>query len=285
MTALRQKMIEDMQLRGLAARTQQSYVAAVRGLAEYYGKSPAELSEVELRQYLLYLKNEKKAAASTCNQVLSALKFLYRHTLGQDWPILEFVKPEREKKLPVVLSREEVKQVLGRVRKAHYRVCLGTIYSCGLRLQEGLNLQVKDIDSGRMGLYVRRGKGNKDRYVPLAQRTLEQMRGYWQQHRNPVWLFPGRTDSYVTPVPMDKSSVQKAFRAALQESSITKAASVHTLRHSYATHLLEAGVDIRLIQKYLGHDSLATTYIYIHLTPQVQQEVTDTINQLMAEIP
>jgi len=146
MTALRQKMIEDMQLRGLAARTQQSYVAAVRGLAEYYGKSPTELSEAELR---LYLKNEKKAAASTCNQVLCALKFLYLHMLQQEWPILEFVKPEQEKKLPMVLSREEVKQVLGSVRKAHYRVCLGTIYSCGLRLQEGLNLEVKDSSNSK----------------------------------------------------------------------------------------------------------------------------------------
>ncbi len=285
MTALRQKMIEDMQLRGLAERTQQSYVAAVKGLAQYYGKSPAQLKEGELRQYLLYLKNEKKAAASTCNQVLCALKFLYRQTLQQEWPILAFVKPEREKKLPVVLSREEVKQVLGSLRKAHYRVCLGTIYSCGLRLNEGLNLQVKDIDSGRMGLYVRRGKGNKDRYVPLAERTLEQLRGYWKQHRNPVWLFPSRIDGFSATTPMSESSVQKAFRAALKESSIVKAASVHTLRHSYATHLLEAGVEIRLIQKYLGHNSLATTYIYIHLTPQVQQEASHTINQLMAELP
>ncbi len=285
MTALRQKMIEDMQLRGLAERTQQSYVAAVKGLAQYYGKSPAQLKEGELRQYLLYLKNEKKAAASTCNQVLCALKFLYRQTLQQEWPILAFVKPEREKKLPVVLSREEVKQVLGSLRKVHYRVCLGTIYSCGLRLNEGLNLQVKDIDSGRMGLYVRRGKGNKDRYVPLAERTLEQLRGYWKQHRNPVWLFPSRIDGFSATTPMSESSVQKAFRAALKESGIVKAASVHTLRHSYATHLLEAGVEIRLIQKYLGHNSLATTYIYIHLTPQVQQEASDTINQLMAELP
>jgi site-specific recombinase XerD len=278
-------MIEDMQLRGLAERTQQSYVAAVRGLAEYYGKSPAQMSEDELRQYMLYLKNEKKAAASTCNQVLCALKFLYRHTLQQQWQILEFVKPEREKKLPVVLSRAEVKQVLGSLRKVHHRVCLGTIYSCGLRLKEGVNLQVKDIDSGRMGLYIRRGKGRKDRYVPLPQRTLAQLRGYWPQHRNPVWLFPRRLDGYAAQAPMDRSSVQKAFRAALHQSGVNKAASVHTLRHSYASHLVEAGVDIRLIQKYLGHDSLATTYIYIHLSPQVQQEATDTINQLMAELP
>lgn len=284
MTALRQKMIEDMQLRGLAERTQQSYVAAVRGLAEYYGQSPAQLSEGELRQYLLYLKNEKKAAASTCNQVLCALKFLYRHTLGQEWPILAFVKPEREKKLPVVLSRAEVKQVLGQVRQTHYRVCLATIYSCGLRLKEGVGLQVKDIDSGRMGLTVRRGKGKKDRQVPLPERTLAQLRGYWQRHRNPVWLFPRRQEGFAAVGPMDSSSVQKAFRAARQASGIVKAASVHTLRHSYATHLLEAGVDIRLIQRYLGHGSLATTYIYIHLTPQIEQGATESINALMAEL-
>jgi site-specific recombinase XerD len=278
-------MIEDMQLRGLAERTQQSYVAAVRGLAEYYNKSPEQMSEGELREYLLYLKNKKKAAASTCGQVLCALKFLYQQTLKQEFPILDFVKPEREKKLPVVLSRAEVKQVLGCLRKAHYRVCLSTIYSCGLRLQEGLKLQVKDIDSGRMGLYVRRGKGRKDRYVPLPERTLAQLRWYWQQHRNPVWLFPRRTDSYAAKRPMDESGVQKAFRAALKDNGIHKPANVHSLRHSYATHLLAAGVDIRLIQKYLGHASLATTYMYIHLTPQVQQEATSTINELMAELP
>jgi site-specific recombinase XerD len=285
MTPLQQKMIEDMSLRGLAERTQQSYVSAVRSLAAYCGKSPEEISEGELRQYLLYLKNEKQAAASTCMQVLCALKFLYHHTLGREWPILDFVKPGREQKLPVVLSRAEVKQVLGCLRLAHYRVCLNTIYSCGLRLKEGLNLQVKNIDSSRMGLYVRQGKGRKDRYVPLPHRTLEQLRWYWQQHRNPVWLFPRRIDSLVAKQPMGDSGVQKAFGAALKESGVTKAASVHTLRHSYATHLLEAGVDIRIIQKYLGHDSLATTYIYIHLTPQVQQEATDTLNELMAELP
>jgi site-specific recombinase XerD len=276
-------MIEDMQLRGLAKRTQGSYVAAVRGLAEYYDKSPAEISEEELRQYFLYLKNEKKVAASTCVQALCALKFLYQHTLKQEWPILDFVKPERERKLPVVLSRAEVQQVLGCLRKGHYRVCLSTIYSCGLRLKEGVGLQVRDIDSGRMVVRVRRGKGRKDREVPLPERTLAQLRGYWLKHRHPVWLFPGRDRDAAGP--MNPSGVQKAFRAARQESGLNKAASVHTLRHSYAPHLLEAGVDIRLIQEYLGHDSLATTYIYIHLTPQIQQEATETINQLMAELP
>jgi integrase/recombinase XerD len=276
-------MIEDMQLRGLAKRTQGSYVAAGRGLAQYYGKSPAEISEEELRQYLLYLKNEKKAAASTCMQALCALKFLYQHTLQREWPILDFVKPEREWKLPVVLSRAEVQQVLGCLRKRHYRVCLSTIYSCGLRLKEGISLQVRDIDSGRMVVRVRQGKGRKDREVPLPERTLVQLRGYWLKHRHPVWLFPGR--DWGEGGPMNPSTMQKAFRAALKESGLNKAASVHTLRHSYATHLLEAGVSLELIQAYLGHNSLTSTLIYIHLTPQRHQDVTGTINQLMADLP
>jgi site-specific recombinase XerD len=283
MTALRQKMIEDMQLRGLAERTQESYIAAVRRLAAYYGKSPGELSEAELRAYFLYLKNERGLAASSVMQVLCAVKFLYQHTLGREWLILDFIKPKRGRKLPVVLSRAEVQRVLGCLHKPHYRVCLGTIYSCGLRLNEGVNLQVKDIDSERGVIRVRSGKGNKDREVPLPERTLVQLRGYWQQHRHPVWLFPGR--DFGQSGPMNPSGVQKAFRAAVQESGINKAASVHTLRHSYATHLVEAGVNLGLIQDYLGHDSLTTTLIYIHLTPQLQQEVTGIINQLMAEIP
>lgn len=282
MTALRQKMIEDMQLRGLAERTQQSYVAAVRKLAEYYGKSPAELSEAELREYLLYLKNEKQLAASSCIQVVCAVKFLYQHTLQREWP-LDYVKLGRGRKLPVVLSRSEVHQVLGCLRKPHYRVCLSTIYSCGLRLKEGVGLQVRDVDSSRVVLHVRKGKGDKDRYVPLPERTLAQLRWYWQQHRQPKWLFPGR--GFVDRGPMNPSGVQKAFRAAVQASGINKAASVHTLRHSYATHLVEAGVNLHLIQSYLGHDSLQTTAIYIHVTPQAQKAAVASINDLMADLP
>lgn len=283
MTALRQKMIEDMQLRGLAERTQQSYVAAVQKLAEYYGKSPAELSEAELREYFLYLKNEKQLGASSCMQVLCAVKFLYQRTLQQKWPVLDFVKPRRSRKLPVVLSQAEVQQVLGCLRKPHYRVCLNTIYSCGLRLKEGVELQVRDIDSSRMVLQVRKGKGRKDRYVPLPERTLAQLRWYWGQHRQPKWLFPGR--GLGERGPMNPSGVQKAFRAAVQASGLTKAASVHTLRHSYATHLVEAGVNLHLIQGYLGHNSIQTTAIYVHTTPQAQQTAVATINELMAELP
>jgi site-specific recombinase XerD len=157
------------------------------------------------------------------------------------------------------------------------------IYGCGLRLLEGVQLQVRDIDSGRRLLHVRGGKGNKDRYVPLPERTLAQLRGYWLKHRHRQWLFPGQGWGHKGP--MHESGVQKAFRAALQQSGIHKAASVHTLRHSYATHLLEAGVNLRLIQSYLGHDSLATTAIYTHLTYKAEVNAVETINQLMADLP
>ena len=283
MTALRQKMIEDMQLRGLSARTQESYVGVIRQLAEYYHKSPDQLSEAELRQYFLYLTNEKRAARNTCIQVLSALKFLYRHTLQREWPILEFIRPAPEHKLPVILSVEEVRRVLGCLRQLHYRVCLSTIYGCGLRLLEGVQLQVQDIDSGRMLLHVRGGKGNKDRYVPLPEHSLRQLRQHWRKHRHPMWLFPGRELS--PNEPMDESGVQKAFRAALKDSGIVKAASVHTLRHSYATHLLEAGVNLRQIQSYLGHNSLSSTALYTHLTQQGAANAVAVINQVMADLP
>jgi site-specific recombinase XerD len=280
MTPLRQKMIEDMQLRGLAERTQQSYVAAASGLARYYHKSPEQISEAEIRAYFLYLKNEKRTAASTLNQVRCGLKFLYQTTLEQPWPVLDFVKPARSRKLPVVLSREEVRRVLAAVRRPPYRVCLSTIYSCGLRLQEGVRLPVKAIDSSRMVVHIQGGKGGKDRYVPLPEQTLTQLREHWRRHRNPEWLFPGSGAG-----PMDHSTVQKAFGAALQASGVRKAASVHTLRHSYATHLVEAGVHLQLVQRYLGHDSLLTTAIYVHMTPQLQQTAVDQINQVMAGLP
>lgn len=289
MTPLRQKMIEDMQLRGLSARTQEAYVRAVGQLAEHYGKSPAQLSEEELRQYFLYLKNDKRAARSTCTQALCGLKFLYEQTLQRDWPTLHFIRPPQEKKLPVILSQEEVRQILGCLRRLHYRVCLSTIYGCGLRLQEGVQLQVRDIDSGRMMLHIRQGKGNRDRYVPLPQRSLELLRSYWSSHRHPTWLFPALTRAGVSPAtatgPMDERGVQQAFKAALQESGLVKRATVHTLRHSWATHLLEAGVNLRLIQSYLGHQSLSTTAIYTHLTRRAEAMAAETISQVMADLP
>ena len=283
MTSLRQRMIEDLQLRGLSPRTQDAYVRAVRLLAEHYDKPPDEITEEELRQYFLYLKNEKCASISTCRIALCGIKFFYQHSLKRAWPTLDFVRLPQEQKLPTVLSFEEVHQVLTCLRLPHYRVCLSTIYSCGLRLQEGVYLQIADIDSARMLIHVRHGKGAKDRYVPLPHRTLGLLRGYWASHRHPTLIFPSRREITATK-PICPSSVQHAFRRALKESGIQKRATIHTLRHSWATHLLEAGVNLRFIQTYLGHRSLLSTAIYTHLTRKSDALAAETINRLMDEL-
>jgi integrase/recombinase XerD len=285
MTPLRQRMIEDLQLRGLSAKTQEAYLRAVRQLAEHYRKSPDLITEEELRLYFLYLKNDKQISRSGFTIALCGLKFFYERTLHREWATLDLPRRTREKKLPAVLSVAEVRQILACLRRPYYRVCLTTIYSCGLRLREGVSLQVGDIDSERKMLHVRQGKGNKDRYVPLPDNTLKMLRDYWSTHHHPVWLFPAPTRAGVplssATQPMDPSSVQRAFKAALQESGVQKDASVHTLRHSYATHLLEAGVNLRLIQAYLGHSSPKTTAIYTHLTREANALATDAINRVM----
>ena len=280
MSALRQKMIEDMQLKGLAVRTQEAYVNAVLQLSRHIKKSPDSISEEELREYFLYLKNEKQVADSTFSIALCGIKFLFEQTLKKEWHTLQLVRPDRKKKLPVVLSTEEVKRVLECVHRFPYQVCLHTIYACGLRLLEGTRLHVKDIDSDRKMIHVVAGKGGKDRYVPLPDHTLMLLRHHWLTHRNATWMFPSRTGLDA----IDESAIQKAFQAALRESGVHKAASVHTLRHSYATHLLEAGVDLRIIQIYLGHASPATTAIYTHLTSVTEAQVNQRINRIHAEL-
>ncbi|MGH9959513.1 MAG: site-specific integrase, partial [Pyrinomonadaceae bacterium] len=245
MTELRKTMIESLQLRGLSERTQECYLRAVRQLADHYHKSPDLISELELRDYFLFIRNVKKSSRPTTTIALCAIKFFFQNTLNRPLPILSLVRPAPEKKLPVILSLEEVRRVLSLIRLPRYRVCLSTTYSCGLRLQEGAHLQVRDIDSSRMMVHVRLGKGGKDRYVPLPERTLQLLRQYWASHRNPIWLFPAEGRDHCelakSSQPMSKSSVQDAMRAALKESRINKPASVHTLRHCWATHLLESG--------------------------------------------
>lgn len=288
MTELRQRMIECLQLRGLAERTQEAYVRAVRQLSEHYHKAPDLISEEELRQYFLFLKNVKHYSRNTMTIAICGIRFLYKDTLNREWAIFGIVRPAPEKKLPVILSVAEVRQILSSIRLPRYKVCLSTIYSCGLRLQEGTNLHVADIDSARMMIHVRHGKGAKDRYVPLPERTLQLLRQYWKQHHNPVLLFPAEGRNHLdlarSTEPMSKSSVQDAFRAALKESGNHKRASVHTLRHSWATHLLEAGVNLRLIQEWLGHSSPATTSIYTHLTAKAEALGTKAIDQLMSDL-
>lgn len=288
MSVLRQKMIEDMQLRGLSERTQESYVGAMRQLVKYCHKAPEQIGEEEFRDYFLYLKNVKRVSRSTCTIALCGIKFFYEHTLKREWRTFELIRPPHEKKLPVVLSVEEVGRILRCVQLERYRVCLSTIYACGLRLLEGVRLQVKDIDSQRKMLHICQGKGGKDRYVPLPDVTLEMLRQHWRTHRNRVWLFPSPNGGWLngenTNGPMNESCVQKAFRGALQQSGVHKEATVHTLRHSYATHLLEAGVNLRVIQLYLGHASPTTTAIYTHLTSVTEIQTSEKINEILVGI-
>ena len=214
-------------------------------------------------------------------------RFFYKQTLSRQIDFLDLPRPRQSKKLPVVLSVEEVQQILKQLRLLHQRACLGTIYTCGLRISEGIKLQVRDIDSDRMQLHIRSGKGIKDRYVPLSERTLTMLGRCWKSHRNPKWLFPYRRTRLPAKAHslMSVRGVRDAFTKALQESRVNKAATVHTLRHSWATHLLEAGVNLRLIQIWLGHSNLQTTAIYTHLTVKAEGTAKEALDSIAANLP
>jgi integrase/recombinase XerD len=280
MTALRRRMREDLQLRGLAPKTQQCYLEAVKHLAQYYRRAPDQISAEEIRQYFLYLINEKKVAESTLRIHLYGIRFFYERTLQRPWPVFALIRPRHRQTLPVVLSPQEVRSLLALVERSTARMCLQMIYACGLRLTEGTQLQVSDIDAPRMLVRVRQGKGGKDRLVPLADRTLELLRAYWQGTRPRPWLFPARDQQ--TPLPA--TTLQKTFKRVVRQSGLAKDASIHTLRHSYATHLLERGVSLRVIQELLGHNSPKTTARYTHLTTKTFDVVQATINALMADL-
>jgi site-specific recombinase XerD len=279
-------MLDDMRLRGFSSRTQEAYVYAVQRLAQHYRKSPDLITEEELRQYFLHLTQIRHYARATVTIALCGVKFFFERTLQKTWTSLALMRPPQTHRLPVVLSRDEVWRILHLVRLPVYRVCLITIYACGLRLLEGARLAVVDVDSARLLLHVR-GKGEADRYVPLPPATLQLLRDHWRTHRSPHWLFPAHarqgTAYRVVPGagPISRSSLQSAFHRAWKQSRIHKRAHVHTLRHSYATHLLEAGVDLRLIQAYLGHRSPRTTALYTHLTPEVKKTAVEPIAHLM----
>jgi site-specific recombinase XerD len=280
-------MLEDMQLKGLAPTTQQAYLRHVQHLAEFTGKAPDQVTDEEFRQCFLALHKVRGLSRSSATVAIAAFKFLFEVTLQRPWPRLDLFRPRQIPTLPVVLSVEEVWSLLDHVHTPAYYACLATIYTCGLRISEGVNLQVSWIDSARMQLQVRGGKGMKDRYIPLPPRTLTLLRQQWRTHRNPVWLFPagiraGRNPHTAT-APVHKSAVARAFHLA-REAGISKAASVHTLRHSWATHLLEAGVNLRIIQLWLGHRSPSTTAIYTHLTRKAEElagGVLDTLSSGM----
>jgi site-specific recombinase XerD len=273
-------MIEDMQLHGYSPSTQRAYLIGASNLAKHYHKSPELISEEELRQYFLDLTLVQKVSRATATIALCAIKFLFQTTLHRPWTSLNLIRPPRLQKLPVVLSPEEVSRILACVGILVYRMCLMTIYACGLRVSEGAHLQVQDVDSSRMLLRVL-GKGPKERLVPLPEKTLCSLREFWRTHRSKPWLFPARRSDPKAPLPVPIQNLQEAFARALQASGVNKAAHVHTLRHSYATHLLEAGVNLRVIQEVLGHRSPKTTAIYTHLTPAMLQQASQAINQVV----
>ena len=278
--------VKALQINGKSERTQHCYARAVRMLIQYFGKEPDQITEDELRDYFLYRKNDCNWSPNTMKICYSGIRFFYEHVIRREWHIFKILKSQKEKRLPCVLSREEVYSVLGRVQTFHNYAYLASVYACGLRLQEGLHLEVSDIDKDRMLIHVHRGKGAIDRYVPLPEETLHLFRRYWMTHRNPRLIFPalgrGRQLGPVSETPMAIDSVQGALRQARASAGITKRrVTIHTLRHSYATHLLESGVNIRVIQKYLGHAQLETTMIYLHLTQKGNEDAFSIINDLM----
>lgn len=281
MTPLRKRMIEDLQLKGYAVATQRAYLDAVKKLAQHYRRSPEGISEEELRAYFLHLTRTERCAPGTLRIAIAGVRFLFAITLQKHWPVLGLLRAEKERKLPTVLSQSEVRSILHQVRVPVYRVCLQTIYGCGLRISEGVAVEVQGIDGERKVLRIR-GKGNKDRQVPLSEPTLESFRAFWKLHRSQPWLFPARMQPRASQRngPVDVTAVRCAFHAALEASGVRKPATVHSLRHSYATHLLEAGVQLRLIQEILGHNSPQTTAIYTHLTGEVRAQLVDPLQAL-----
>jgi site-specific recombinase XerD len=280
------RMIHALQLNGKGERTQEAYARAVRMLVEFQDKAPEAITADELQAYFLHRRNVSHWSPATLRICYAGIRFFFERVLQRDWPLLQLLRAQRERKLPAVLSVEEVRRVLGCIRTFHNAAFLTTVYSCGLRLQEGLHLEVADIDSARMMVHVHRGKGAKDRYVPLPTATLGLLRKYWVTHRNPTLLFPaigrGHQAAPGATTPMATSSVQGAFRQAVVAAAIHKRqVSVHTLRHCYATHLLEAGVNIRTIQRYMGHTDLETTMVYLHLTQKGQEDAAQLINTVM----
>ena len=262
MTPLRRRMIEDMRVRNLSPNTQQIYVDRVAKFAQYFGKSPELLGPEDIRTYQVYLIHQKGASSSMLLQTVCALRFLYRNTLGKKWALPFIPAPKREKKLPVVLSQEEISLFFEHIPNLKHRALIMTAYATGMRVSEVASLRVADIDSKRMMIRIELGKGRKDRYVMLSPNLLELLRAYWKAARPVYWLFPGRRpETHLTTKRIHQVCVKASAAAGL-----TRRATVRALRHCFATHLLEAGANIRVIQVLLGHRSLRTTARYTHVS-------------------
>lgn len=261
MSPLRKQMEDDLVVRGMSPRTLESYTGAVAALAKHYGRSPDRISAAEVQGYLLYLIQERQLSWSTCNIALSGLKFFYRVTLKRGEAQFELPTPRQRQKLPQILAPEEVVQIIEMTIHPKHRALLMTTYAAGLRLSEVCHLKVSNIDSTRMTIHVEQGKGAQDRYTPLSPRLLTELRRYWALQRPKLWLFPGRhPDNAIPP-----HTVQKIFQRAKVRAGITKNCGIHGLRHAFATHLLEAGVDVPTIQHMMGHGHISSTLRYFHL--------------------
>lgn len=280
MTPLRQRMLEEMRLRNFSPHTERAYVRAVAGIAEHYGESPDRLDREQVRRYLVHLVEEKQVSWGTYNIQLCALRFFYHQTLGQEGLLASIRCPKEQKKLPVVLSQEEVQRVLAQPRNLKHRTMLTLAYATGLRASEVLALKVGDIDSERGVIHVRQGKGKKDRCVPLSPLLLERLREYWRAVRPGDWLFPGAKPGQ----PLSDTALSRVCQRVRLELQLKKPLGPHVLRHSYATHLLEAGADLRTIQLLLGHRNLKTTAKYTHVSAARLRETPSPLDLLQAAV-
>ena len=268
MTELRRRMDDDMLARGFADRTRESYLWAVTGLARFYRRSPDQITDEEVQAYLIHLIRVRQRSWSTCNVAMNGLRFFYHTTLKRNRTTFTIPTPRQSGKLPMVLSREEVQRLLTHATNQRHRTMLMTTYAAGLRLSEVLHLRVRHIDAARMTIRVEQGKGGQDRDTVLSPRLLDVLRAYWKVERPADWLFPARSRGPARP--MDPSSLQKAYHTAKRRAGLTKPGGIHTLRHCFATHLLESGVDLHTIQRLLGHGHLSSTTRYFQLTRHTQ---------------
>jgi integrase/recombinase XerD len=278
MGRLYDQMKMDLELKNFSQKTITCYLDCMVHFVRHYGRSPVEMGEEEIRNYFYYLMKEKKVSQSSINQAYSAMKFFYETTMGREWNGVKIPRIKNRKKLPVVLAREEVRSLLQCIDNLKHRAILTTIYSGGLRVSEVAHLKASDIDSKRMVIRVQGGKGNKDRYTLLGKHTLDILKEYWKAYRPVEWLFPGQGPKR----PISISSIQRVFKASLYRAGIKKKASVHTLRHSFATHLLESGTDLYYIQHLLGHRSASTTSIYLHITGKDLAKIKSPIDLIEA---
>ena len=275
MGILRERMAQDLRLRGYSPRTIESYLSHVQQFVAYWRRSPLELGTEELRLYIDHLLTQRRLSFSTVNIAYNALRFCYQTTLERPWELAKLPRPKQGKLLPVVLARAEVAAILTQVRTLKQRAVLTVLYSAGLRVSEGVALRLPDIDSQRMTIRVCQGKGRQDRYTLLAVRTLALLREYWRRYRPTTWLFPG----FGQQGHLSVRSVQRAFEDAVVAAGIHKDASVHSLRHSFATHLLEQGTDARYIQQLLGHRHLETTALYLRVARRELAQLTSPFDQ------